>query len=102
MFKKQVEPAKPGEDGGEGVLVALPRLQPLRDLLVLHQVVSREPIRFADEDNAPAPADPGLEGAPAEFAQAKPAVAVRVAKVPGYQRELFLNLAYDLVAELAG
>ena len=85
-----------------GVLISFPCLQPLPDLLMIHQVVSREPVRFPDEYYAQPSADSGLEGAPAKFAQSKPTIPVRLAEMPGDERKLFLDLSCDLIAELAG
>ena len=84
------------------VLISFPRLQPLRDLMIIHQVVSRQPVRFYNEYDAQPSNDPGLVGAPAKFAQSKATVPVRLAEMPGYQRKLFLDLIYDLIAKLAG
>ena len=35
------------ERGGQrGVLISFPRLQPLRDLMMIHQIASRQPVWF--------------------------------------------------------
>jgi hypothetical protein len=70
--------------------------------MVVHQVVSRQPIRFLDEHDAQPSTDAGLVGAPAKFAQSKATVPVRLSEMPGYQRKLFLDLSDDLIAKLAG
>ena len=70
--------------------------------MMIHQVVSRQPVRFSDEHNAQTSADSGLVGAPPKFAQSKATVPVRLAEMPGYQRKLFLDFGCDLIAKLAG
>jgi len=46
--------------------------------------------------------DSGLLRAPAKFARSKTTVPMRLAEMPGYERKLFLDFSYDLIAELAG
>ena len=70
--------------------------------MVIHQVISRQPLRFSDEHDAQSSADSGLVGAPAEFTQSKATVPVRLAEMPGYERKRFLDFRYDLIAKLAG
>jgi hypothetical protein len=70
--------------------------------MVIHQVVSREPVRFFDEHDAQPSTDSGLVGAPAKFAQTKAAVPVRPAEMLGYARKRLLDLSYNLIAKLAG
>jgi hypothetical protein len=69
---------------------------------VIHQVISREPVRFSDEHNAQSSADSGLVGTPAKFAQSQPTVPVRLAEMPGYERKLPLDFSNNLIAKLAG
>jgi hypothetical protein len=85
-----------------GVLISLPRLQPLGDLRVIHQVVSRQPVRFYNEHDAQPSTDSSLVRAPAKFARAKATVPVRLTEMPGDQRKRFLDLSYNLIAMLAG
>jgi hypothetical protein len=70
--------------------------------MVIHEVVSRQPIRLSDEHDAQPSADARLEGAPAKFTQSKATMPVRFAEMPGYERKLFLDFSYDLIAKLAG
>ena len=86
-----------GVDAQFVVLIPFPCLQPLRDLVVIHQVISRKPVRFSDEHNAQSSADSGLVGTPAEFAQSQPTVPVRLAEMPGYERKRSarLQLRFD-------
>jgi hypothetical protein len=68
----------------------------------IHQVINRQPVRLLDEHDAQPPTDSGLVGAPAKFAQTQVTVRVRLAEMPGYARELFLDFSYRLIAKLAG
>jgi hypothetical protein len=70
--------------------------------LVIHQVVSHQPVRFSDEHDAQPSTDSGLVGGPAKCAPAKAAVPVRLAEMTGHQRKRFLDLSYDSIAKLAG
>jgi hypothetical protein len=70
--------------------------------MVIHQVVSRQPVRLSDEHDAQASTDSGLVGAPAKSAQSKATVPVRLAEMMGYERKLFLDFSCDLIAKLAG
>lgn len=70
--------------------------------MVIHQVISREPVRFSDEHDAQPSRDSGLVGAPAKFAQSKATVPVGLAEMPGYEPKPFLNFSRDLIAQLAG
>ena len=82
--------------------ISFPCLQPLRDLMMIHQVVSRQPVRFSDEHDAQPSTGSGLVRAPAKSAQSKAMVPVRLAEMPGYERKLSLDFSYDLIAQLAG
>ena len=70
--------------------------------MVIHKVVSRQPVRFSDEHDAQPSTDSRLEGAPAKFAQTNATVPARLAEMPGYKRKLRLDFSYDLIAKLAG
>jgi hypothetical protein len=83
-------------------LVPFPCLQPLSHLVVIHQVISRQPVRFSNEHDAQSSADSGFVGAPAKFAQSEATVPMRCAEMPGYERKLFLDFSYDWVAKPAG
>jgi hypothetical protein len=50
-------------ESGGSVLVLFPCLQPLSYLVVIHQVISRQPVRFANEHDAQSSTDSGFEGA---------------------------------------
>ncbi len=69
---------------------------------MVHQIVSRQPVRLSDEDDAQASADSGLIRASAQLAKPQPSMPVRLAKVPGYLPEPLLNLRYDAIAEVPG
>jgi hypothetical protein len=69
--------------------------------MVIHQVISRQPVRFSNEHDAQSSADSGLVGAPAKFAQSKATVPVRLAEMPGDQRKLILDLSDNLIARIA-
>jgi hypothetical protein len=71
-------------------------------LVVIHQVISREPVRFSNEQDVQSSADSGFVGAPAKFAQSEATVLMRFAEMPGYERKYFLDFSYDLIAKPAG
>jgi hypothetical protein len=70
--------------------------------MMIHQVVSRQSVRFYNEHDAQPSTDPGLVGAPAKFVQSKATVPVWLAEMPGHPRKLILDLSDDLIAKLAG
>jgi len=70
--------------------------------MVIHQVVSRQPVRFHNEHDSQPSADRGLVGAPAKFAQSQATVPVRLAEMPGDPRKLILDLSDDLISQFAG
>ena len=69
---------------------------------MIHQVISRQPVRFSNEHDAQSSADSGFVGAPAKFAQSEATVPVRFAEMPGYEPKPFLNFSRDLIAQFAG
>jgi hypothetical protein len=69
--------------------------------MVIHQVVSRQPVRFYNEHDAQPSTDSGLVGAPAKFAQSKANVPVLLVEMSGDQRKLILDLSDNLIAKLA-
>ena len=54
------------------------------------------------EHDAQSSADSGFVGTPAKFAQSEATVPGRFAEMPGYERKLFLDFSYDLIAKPAG